>query len=71
MDVIFNCPKCEQELAVDSSGSGSPINCPSCGAAITIPEPEMVPGNAGAEISGNVARVEPHPVNAIASSAAL
>jgi DNA-directed RNA polymerase subunit RPC12/RpoP len=37
MDVIFNCPKCDQELAVDSSGAGSEINCPSCGEPITIP----------------------------------
>ena len=40
MDVIFNCPKCDQELAVDSSGAGSEINCPSCGEAIVIPAPE-------------------------------
>src|SRR5712671_3576202 len=37
MDVIFNCPKCDQELAVDSSGAGTEINCPSCGEAIIIP----------------------------------
>lgn len=37
MDVIFNCPKCEQELAVNSSGAGSDINCPSCGESITHP----------------------------------
>jgi DNA-directed RNA polymerase subunit RPC12/RpoP len=45
MDVIFNCPKCEQELAVDSSGIGSEIDCPSCGEPIVIPEPQMVPGS--------------------------
>lgn len=37
MDIIFNCPKCEQELEVDSSGAGSQIDCPSCGNSITIP----------------------------------
>jgi len=37
MDIIFNCPKCEQELAVDSSGAGSEINCPSCSEKIVIP----------------------------------
>jgi len=37
MDIIFNCPNCEQELAVDQSGAGSQIECPSCGQAITIP----------------------------------
>ena len=70
MDVIFNCPKCEQELAVDSSGAGSEIDCPSCGETIVIPEPETVvprPGADGAPVS---ARVEAHPVNPMASSAA-
>ena len=37
MDIIFNCPKCEQELAVDSSGAGSEINCPSCSEKLVIP----------------------------------
>ncbi len=38
MDIIFNCPKCEQELAVDSAGAGSEINCPSCSEKIVIPQ---------------------------------
>lgn len=70
MDVIFNCPKCDQELAVDSSGAGSEIECPSCGETITIPEedaahsgiPTLPPEETGARI-GN-------PANPIASSAA-
>ena len=70
MDVIFNCPKCEQELAVDSSGAGSEINCPSCGETIVIPEPEPTLARPGIESMPGVARVEAHPVNAIASSAA-
>ncbi len=70
MDVIFNCPKCEQELAVDSSGAGSEINCPACGEAITIPEPESVVPRPGMETIVTAPRIEPHPVNAIASSAA-
>jgi DNA-directed RNA polymerase subunit RPC12/RpoP len=37
MDIIFNCPHCEQEMAIDSSGAGSEIQCPSCGQKITIP----------------------------------
>ena len=37
MDIVFNCPNCEQELAVDQSGAGSEIECPSCGETITIP----------------------------------
>jgi len=69
MDVIFNCPKCEQELAVDASGAGTEINCPSCGEAIIIPEPER---GAPPRPDSNSAlpRVEAHPVNPIASSAA-
>jgi DNA-directed RNA polymerase subunit RPC12/RpoP len=71
MDVIFNCPKCEQELAVDSTGAGSEIDCPSCGQAIIIPEPSssrsglptLPPEQAGV-------RLAPNPSNAIAASAA-
>ena len=37
MDIVFNCPNCEQELAVDQSGAGSQIECPACGESITIP----------------------------------
>jgi DNA-directed RNA polymerase subunit RPC12/RpoP len=37
MDIIFNCPNCDQELAVDQSGAGTKIDCPSCGQNITIP----------------------------------
>lgn len=71
MDIIFKCPECEQELAVDSAGAGSEIECPSCGGKIVIPEQAPAPaapmhipppaaGPAGA----------PQPVNAMASSAA-
>ena len=68
MDVIFNCPKCDQELAVDSSGAGSEINCPACGEAITIPDaPPQVPR---AAVPHAVPQGEVHPVNPIASSAA-
>jgi hypothetical protein len=37
MDIVFNCPNCDQEMAVDESGAGSQIDCPSCGEPITIP----------------------------------
>jgi ribosomal protein S27E len=70
MDVIFNCPKCEQELAVDSTGAGTEINCPACGETIVIPAPELVATRAGVDTDGGAPRVEVHPVNPIASSAA-
>jgi len=71
MDVIFNCPKCDQELAVDSSGAGSEIPCPSCEELIVIPEPGVVarPGN-GAGGDSPPARVQANPVNPMATSAA-
>jgi len=77
MDIIFNCPHCEQELEVDAAGAGSEIECPSCEATIVIPEP----GAKGTRTSGSDS---PHglptfsqapsetlnPANPIASSAA-
>jgi uncharacterized protein YbaR (Trm112 family) len=38
MDLVFNCPNCEQELAVDPSGAGSEIECPSCGNMLLVPD---------------------------------
>ena len=73
MDVIFNCPKCEQELAVDSIGAGTEIQCPSCGESIVIPEPETVVPRGGIPTlprDPSAAGLEAHPVNPIASSAA-
>jgi ribosomal protein S27E len=70
MDVIFDCPECEQELEVDAGGAGSEIECPSCGKTITIPKP----GDAGVRTSGGLDTEMPRPaaqpLNPIASSAA-
>jgi len=70
MDVIFDCPKCEQELAVDSSGVGTEITCPACGASIVIPAPESVVNRPGVAGPPSAPRGEAQPVNPIASSAA-
>ena len=76
MDVIFNCPKCGQELAVDSTGIGEEISCPSCSEKITIPDTaKPAPGTGeapAAPAEGEVAtpRWGNAAVNAIASSAA-
>jgi DNA-directed RNA polymerase subunit RPC12/RpoP len=67
MDVIFNCPKCDQELAVDSSGAGTQIDCPSCGQQIVIPSGDSPRRGVNNE---TVPRHEGNPVNPIASSAA-
>jgi DNA-directed RNA polymerase subunit RPC12/RpoP len=77
MDIIFNCPNCEQELEVDASGAGSEIECPSCEEKIIIP----VPGTKGTRTSGGDSQhglptfaAAPsetlNPANPIASSAA-
>ena len=74
MDIVFNCPNCEQELAVDQSGAGTQIECPSCGEPITIPagsgkmttgslpvEPPPAATGAGASINTSAAaKVELH-----------
>lgn len=54
MDIIFNCPNCDQELAVDQSGAGSQIDCPQCGQNITIP-------SSGKVTTGSLPAVPPPP----------
>jgi len=54
MDVIFNCPKCGQELEVDASGIGEEITCPACSQKIRIPE-SAVPAPAPATAEGEPA----------------
>ena len=67
MDIIFDCPKCDQELAVDSGGAGSEINCPSCGEKIVIPP--ATAGRAPAPAPA-MAHDPGHPVSSMATSAA-
>jgi DNA-directed RNA polymerase subunit RPC12/RpoP len=64
MDIIFDCPNCQQELAVDNSGAGTQIECPSCSETITIPQESTKPAAAEGTIITGL------PVNPIASSAA-
>lgn len=61
MDIVFKCTNCDQELEVDSAGSGSEIPCPTCGTALVIPD--ATPDNlATANPVGSAAatRVEKH-----------
>jgi hypothetical protein len=72
MDIIFNCPHCEQEMAVDSSGAGSEVQCPACGQKITIPTaapppPQAAPPAGHAPAGGDTSH---QPAHTIASSAA-
>lgn len=64
MDIVFNCPNCDQELAVDQSGAGTQIDCPSCGENITIPA-------SGKVTTGSLPPVTPPPpaASSIAASA--
>ena len=64
MEIIFNCPNCEQELSVDGEGAGSEIKCPTCGAKITIPNKPPEAASAPPPDAGL------HTHNPIASSAA-
>jgi DNA-directed RNA polymerase subunit RPC12/RpoP len=70
MDLIFNCPKCDQELAVDASGAGSQIECPSCNETITIPAAGSPGTRAGAPTDSLPTASGVAPVNPILSSAA-
>ena len=66
MDIIFNCPHCEQELSVDSTGAGSKIACPACGEEITIPAAK----GAHAPVGGGERPRTSESLNPIAASAA-
>jgi len=37
MDIVFNCPNCQQELAVDATAAGEEIQCPACNEVQIIP----------------------------------
>jgi hypothetical protein len=63
MDIIFDCPNCQQELVVDSAGAGTEIDCPACGETITIPRQST---KAAPEVTAPTGQ----PVNPIAASAA-
>src|SRR4051794_11622144 len=75
MDLIFNCPKCEQELAVDASGAGEEIDCPNCSETILIPlpnSPDVKTSTGPVPAIGTIdgAAPEPNALSAIATSAA-
>jgi len=69
MDINFNCPNCDQDLAVDPSGAGTEIACPSCGETITIPS--VSKATSGSLLTSPAGFTAPSPApSAITSSAA-
>jgi DNA-directed RNA polymerase subunit M/transcription elongation factor TFIIS len=73
MDISFNCPNCKQEMLVDAEDVGREVECPSCGASITIPGEEAEEEEAARPATEAPAEPQTstvHPVNAMSSSAA-
>jgi hypothetical protein len=68
MDIVFDCPHCEQELAVDSSGAGSQIECPSCHETITIPAQSKQGVPATAPADDQMPPVAPSSINSSAAA---
>jgi DNA-directed RNA polymerase subunit RPC12/RpoP len=40
MDIVYNCDKCNQQVAIDGAGEGLIVQCPTCGANLTVPKAE-------------------------------
>jgi DNA-directed RNA polymerase subunit RPC12/RpoP len=40
-DILFTCPKCSKNLAMDDIGAGKTIKCPDCQALIIAPNPTI------------------------------
>lgn len=38
MNIVINCPHCDQEMIIDESGVGETVNCPSCSQEFVIPQ---------------------------------
>jgi hypothetical protein len=66
MEIVFNCPHCNQELSVDSEGSGTQIPCPTCGESITIPSSGKVTTGSLPEKHSPV--LAPSPINSSAAA---
>lgn len=39
-DIVFDCPSCGHNLAIDYRGAGLQINCVECGALVPVPIPD-------------------------------
>ncbi len=69
MDLVFNCPNCEQELAVDSTAAGAEFDCPNCKERITVPEAPPITAPAAPPADGQP-HIQVNPINPISTSAA-
>ena len=69
MEIIFDCPHCNQELSVDAAGAGQEIECPTCHETIVIPaeSQKSAPTNPPAPSEAHAPSLAP---SAIHSSAA-
>ena len=38
MNVVINCPHCDQEMIIDEAGVGETVDCPACSKEFVIPE---------------------------------
>ena len=39
-DIVFDCPHCGSNLAIDYRGAGLQINCSQCGKSVLVPIPD-------------------------------
>ena len=64
-DIQFACPKCDQNLTVDSQGAGLVVKCPHCGNNIQIPP--AIPRSADANDSTVASANPPYAVKVLTS----
>lgn len=61
MELNFHCEHCKQELAAELSAAGATIQCPTCGAQLTVPQPDAANIRAHNPIASSAAaKVEHH-----------
>lgn len=41
-DIVFDCPSCGRELAINFQGAGLKVSCPHCNERVDVPIPEDV-----------------------------
>lgn len=39
-DILFDCPYCGKNMAIESAGAGLMVSCASCGRAVQVPIPD-------------------------------